>query len=95
MRWQLYQQAKTWGTRPSDSVGLEGGWVRWDFDTAVWSFGSYVEGQLDEVERKAMNSQGKKPSTDTIVRRKQRTLEKLLDMKRAGLKKEQLRTLLA
>ena len=59
--WQQYQMAKTWQTRPSEFIGLEGGWTAHDFDSAVHYFGSAVQYRLDAVtlddaESKASNS---------------------------------------
>lgn len=74
--------AKTFSQRPSNFLEIEGNWVAYDFDSAVWAFGSYVEGQLDKVEQDAMASKSR-PSTKAIVKRKSRKLEKLLGVEQA------------
>lgn len=38
----LYQMAESFGTRPSDLIGLRNTWVRWMFDRAVFIFGAHV-----------------------------------------------------
>ena len=80
--------AKMWGTRPSQFLEIESNWVCYDFDAAVWSFGSYVEGQLDKVEQDAMEAKGKSPKGSEIGRKKSRRLRKLLGIEETQPKKK-------
>jgi hypothetical protein len=55
--WSLYQQARAWGTRPSDlfEIPEECGYLRWCFDEAVLYFGRWVQNKLDMKHQKGPN----------------------------------------
>jgi len=46
----IYKQAKTFGQLPSDLLGFEHAWVRWQFDNAVFHFGSRVDNKLNQYD---------------------------------------------
>ena len=50
--WKIYQQAKTWGCRPSDLLNIENDYYAYCFDEAVATWGSYVTSELEKVEGK-------------------------------------------
>jgi len=54
--WKLYRQTKAFNRPPSAVMGIdpENVWLCWQFDNAVETFGSWVEGKLSE-----RNSKGK------------------------------------
>lgn len=48
----MYVQAKTWGVRPSDLLGIEDRYEAFCLDSAVAEFGAHVEEELDKVKGK-------------------------------------------
>lgn len=50
--WKLYQEAKTWGRRPSQLLGIDNDYHAYCLDEAVATWGSYVKSELDKVEGK-------------------------------------------
>lgn len=43
---------KTYGTRPSDVLGVEDPWAAYQLDMACMTFGSWVEAKLDQHDKK-------------------------------------------
>ena len=50
--WSLYQEAKTWKTRPSTLLGMEDAYLAYCLDQAVSTFGNFVQNKIDSVEGK-------------------------------------------
>lgn len=74
----LYQQAKTYQTRPSQLLGIRDAWLAFQVDQAVWYAGAFVEAK--QGERVAVKKKPKK--TDEIVTYEPRwTLDEILDGK--------------
>lgn len=48
----MYNQAKTWNTRPSELAGIEEGYYAYCFDEVIATWGSFVTGELDKIEGK-------------------------------------------
>lgn len=48
----LYQQCETFQTSPSDVIGIDDTWWRYQFDRAVFVFGRIVTNRLDERDKK-------------------------------------------
>ncbi len=51
--WRLWVTAKTWGTRPSDLLGLTDPWQRLMLDEAVALFGRRVDAHVDAAVEEA------------------------------------------
>ena len=74
----LYQQATTWRERPASLVGMPGGsWARYDFDSAVWYFGRFVEGELDKI-KLTENQRKKANANDVLADKRKNRLEALI-----------------
>jgi hypothetical protein len=50
--WLMFNQAKTWSTRPSELVGITGDYLAFCFDEAVASWGNFVTNELEKIEGK-------------------------------------------
>jgi hypothetical protein len=50
--WTLYNSAKTWGSRPSELLGITETYQAYCLDQAVAMFGNYVENRLANVDDK-------------------------------------------
>lgn len=48
--WLLYNDALTWGVRPSKLLNIKDPYTQYCFDQAINYWGKYVEGQLDRIE---------------------------------------------
>lgn len=48
--WNLYQHAKTWVVRPSELLSISNDYVAYCLDEAVFTFGTWVESELDSIE---------------------------------------------
>jgi len=48
----LYQEAKTWGTRPSTLLGVDEPYAAYCLDQAVSAWGGYIVSELEKVEGK-------------------------------------------
>lgn len=49
--WLIYSQAKTFQQSPSDLLGFEHPWVRWQFDQSVFYLGTHVESKLSQHDK--------------------------------------------
>lgn len=47
--WLLHETAQQYGQRPSALLGIQSGWVAYEFDQAVGWFGRYVERHREET----------------------------------------------
>ena len=54
--WQTYRQAREFGSKPSEIVGLTAGsWEAFCFDEACFMWGRHVESTLRDATKKAKN----------------------------------------
>lgn len=54
--WDLFVQAKGWGVRPSQLLGLEDdSYVAYCVDEAIGRWGNFVKGRMEEVTERAKN----------------------------------------
>jgi len=51
----VYQQAKTWGQRPSQLLGIDDPYTAFCVDEAVWMWGNHVESELNKATDGAKN----------------------------------------
>lgn len=58
--WKLFQDAKTWSTRPSVLLAIENDYEAYCLDEAISTWGSYVTSELDKVEGKDSKEVNKK-----------------------------------
>ena len=82
--WILYQQAKQWSKQPSEIIGIENGYVAYDFNLAVGIFGNQVEREIDRIEL-SEREQKQKNSSRLLERRRQRKLEQILSNYTRGI----------
>lgn len=47
--WELYVQAKTWNTRPSQLIDIDDPYVAYCVDEAVAMFGNTVSAELNDI----------------------------------------------
>jgi hypothetical protein len=70
MAYDLYLQAKTWGTRPSQLLGILNDYEAFCLDQAIHFFGSQVDAELSKVQPKAGESQAStRAKTMGVLRR--------------------------
>lgn len=50
--WNLHSLSVTYRQRPSEVIGVDDPWAAYQFDLAVAQFGAWVEGKLDERDKK-------------------------------------------
>lgn len=50
--WKIYQQAKTWGCRPSQLLGIDNDYYAYCLDEVVATWGSHVTSELESIEGK-------------------------------------------
>ena len=67
--WLLYQQAKTWKKLPSEVLQLTDPFVSFTVDQAVWSFGSALQGALDESEKGKKNDRQREAAHKKVFRK--------------------------
>ena len=63
--WILYNNAKTWSTRPSDLLALSDPYLRYCLDEAVSYLGGMVENELNQCEG----------SGSDLIRQRQKVLD--------------------
>lgn len=71
--WELYQNAKLWGQRPSTIMAVEDEYVAWCLDQAVFHFGASLTAELEGVEGK---------NKGEIERKQRRILDRVLGPKK-------------
>lgn len=69
--WQLFNQATTLQTRPSELLGVTDVFMAFCLDSAIYSFGTALQNELDGVEGKNKNE---------IKRKRERILGKWLGL---------------
>lgn len=77
--WGLWNKSLKWSTRPSELLGLDDPYVGWCIDEAVYSWGNFVESQMDEAVASAQRGKGKRKKIDENKIRQQK-LAQLLDL---------------
>ena len=50
--WNLHSLSVTYQRRPSEVIGVDDPWAAYQFDLAVAQFGAWVEGKLNERDKK-------------------------------------------
>lgn len=50
--WGLYQDAKTWGCRPSELLGIDEPYPAYCFDQAIGAWGNHIISELEKIEDK-------------------------------------------
>jgi hypothetical protein len=68
--WDLFLQSQTYHCRPSDLLGIDSDYSAFCLDQAVFIWGSFVRGKLDEVKGK---------TSESIKKKQDRLLLRLLD----------------
>ena len=48
--WVMYNQATTWGVRPSSLAGIEDSYRAYCFDEVVHAWGTFVENEIQSIE---------------------------------------------
>jgi hypothetical protein len=71
----VFQRSKTYGTRPSELLGIENSYIAFCFDEAIGFVGSYVQNELDGLKRK------KGEKDESYSRRRTVLLMRLLDLR--------------
>lgn len=59
--------AREWKVRPSSLYDIQDGFVAWQFDRAVYVFGSALQGELDVARREAKNKTQARTKQQTIL----------------------------
>ncbi len=54
--WETWTASQKMRCRPSDLLRLSDGVLAYYFDRAVWTFGSAIQSEMDEAERKSKSS---------------------------------------
>lgn len=73
MVWSTYLEAKTWGIRPSELLGIRNEYVAYCFDQAVGYAGTYIEAELDKVgykpdKKERSIREGRKRRLETLLK---------------------------
>ncbi len=48
----LHEMANSYGSRPSDIIGISDTWLAYDFDNAVFVYGRWVNNKRQETDKK-------------------------------------------
>lgn len=70
--WRIYNQAREWSKTPAEMLFLTDTYVAYCFNEAVFTFGRFVQGELDKIKRKT------RESDSAYTGRLQRRLDTLL-----------------
>lgn len=73
MIWVLFNQAKAWSKTPAELLFIEDPMLAYSINNSVYSFGSALQSELDQVT-------GKKK--EQVARKRQRVLDQWLGMPR-------------
>jgi hypothetical protein len=69
--WDLFNKCDTFGCRPSEMLGVTDVWMAYEVDSAVYTFGSALKGELESVEGK---------NKTEIKKKRERILRKWFDL---------------
>jgi len=69
--WLLFQDSKTWSSRPSQLLGVEDPYAAYCIDQAVAYWGRHLESEMDKAERNTKNE-------DAATRARQAVLDRYM-----------------
>lgn len=84
----MFNQAKTWSTRPSVLCGIQGDYAAYCFDEAVATWGNYVINELEKIEGKTDKEVSRKRHSRLLKLIEAPDSQRFASLRKSGKKKQ-------